>query len=127
MMADNGPLPWTIRGVPEHVRKLALDAAKARDIPLGQWISYAIRQTVADKGDAVVGEIVSDAATDESRRADLALLYSGLSQVTDKKGCGDVARITRALIAQHLVGMGLSPRALRSGPEPKQVTDESAC
>ena len=40
---------WTIRGVAEDVRKMAVEAAKARRLTLREWIEEAVRTHAAAK------------------------------------------------------------------------------
>lgn len=123
-MSDSSPTPWTIRGIPEDVRKLASDAATRAGIPLGPWVSHAIRQTAASDRGGLTGEVVSDRASDRAAGTGgpevVAMLYAGLAQIAEKKGCGGTATRTRALIEQHLIGMGLAPQAPKK-PPPKRI------
>lgn len=114
-MSDSSPKPWSIRGITEDTRKIAIDAADRAGLDLGPWVSHAIRQTAqADRG-GVVGEVVSDspAGGASDRPSDslavVAALFAGLGQIADKEGCGGVALRARALLDQHMAALALAP------------------
>lgn len=44
---------WTIRGVPVHLQKAAGDAARARQMTLGQWLAEAVGYTLSRDGTEV--------------------------------------------------------------------------
>jgi len=130
-MSDNADKLWSVRGVPDDVRKLAADAAKAQAIPIGQWVSYAVRQAASDRA-GMVGEVVpSDAASDNApRRVSDALsdrdpmatvvgLAAALNQIGGIKGCGGTAERMRAVLDQHLAGLALGPLPPRRSRPPR--------
>lgn len=43
MIADAVDRLWSVRGIPNDVRLLAAQEARAAGVPIGQWVSYAIR------------------------------------------------------------------------------------
>jgi hypothetical protein len=54
---SKGAVRWTIRGVPSRLQRAAGDAARARGLTLGQWVSQALdealdRNTVASNGES---------------------------------------------------------------------------
>lgn len=53
------PDRWTIRGVGEIERRDALAAAQRRDVPIGVWLSEAIRAHLAAEREPVTGEVLA--------------------------------------------------------------------
>ena len=123
-MSDSGIGLWSVRGVPEDVRKLAAEAAKAQAIPIGQWVSHAIRQTAASDRGGLAGEVVSDRPSDGGSLEVVSALFAGLGQVAGVKGCGGTAARARAVLDQHLARLALEPLPSRRAP-PKQITASS--
>lgn len=113
-MSDTTPKPWTIRNVTENARQAAIEAADRAALDLGPWVSQALcRQAQLERG-GTVGEVVS--VTPSDSLAVVAMLFAGLGQVADKKGCGGVAARARALLDQHMAAMALAPLPARQTP-----------
>lgn len=123
-MSDNGVGLWSVRGVNEETRKVAAEAAKAAAVPMGQWLSYAIRHTASDRGAEVVsdresdrgGAGASDRESDRGHLAVVATLFAGLGQIGAVKGNGGVAERARMVLDQYLSELAieaLPPRRRR--------------
>lgn len=112
-MSDSGPGLWSVRGVSEDVRRMAFDKAKAAGVPIGQWVSHAIRQTPALDSDAPSGEVVSDGRSDgRSDKDPLAMveaLSRALGQISAIKGNGRTAERMRWVLDQYLAELAPAP------------------
>jgi hypothetical protein len=53
--SDDASARWTVRGVPPHVRDMALRAASGRGMTVGDWVAEAIVSAVRTVGKAAPG------------------------------------------------------------------------
>lgn len=111
--------PWTIKGIGPEVRNAAIAAAERAKLPIGEWMSRAIRgQVQADRQESRVPVPVRAEAPD--RTAELAELERLVALTSTLSGAGapppkTVSRGAYSLIRQRLAEMKGPTKAL-SGP-----------
>jgi hypothetical protein len=59
-MAAPGSMPWSLKGVSREARRAAKSAAREAGLPIGAWLSRAIRATAAAEGVTVTTTAARD-------------------------------------------------------------------
>lgn len=97
---------WTVRDVPEPDRAAAVDAAKRRDVSLGEWLAEAIRAYIAAEREPV-GEVLAPlpalpplSLEDIARAVEIA---ARIKEIRGKPPARILGRVTR-LLADRLAG-----------------------
>ncbi len=98
----DAPDRWTIRGVGDAERRDAIAAAQRRDVPIGVWLSEAIRAHLAAEREPVVGEVLPPAVRtlpalsldDIARAVEIA---ARIAEIRGKPPARVLGRVTRLL------------------------------
>ena len=111
----SGPPPWTIKNIPEDVRYAASEAAKTAKMPIGEWLSRAIRDAIKNDRNAPRGLAVIPGAPEAVPRVDpevdlasierLTKLAAELAVATGEAPPKTVSRAAYSLIRERLAAL----------------------
>ena len=120
--SDDRIKPWTIKGISPEARNAAIAAAERGRMPIGEWVSRAIRgQVQSDRQEnRAPVPVRPEPAAASDPAADLAQLERLVALTTSLAGAGApppkaVSRGAYGLIRQRLAEMR-GPTESRSGP-----------
>ncbi|MGH6943578.1 MAG: hypothetical protein ACREH6_05090, partial [Geminicoccaceae bacterium] len=89
--SDAASARWTIRGVPPHVRDLALRAADGRGMTVGDWVAEAIVTTVRARPESGAKLPATEAPPELA--ATLRRLDERLSRLEERQTSGFFGRL----------------------------------